>query len=251
MSNRISVKICGFLLGTMACIFCLEGAQAGKWGLGVVAESHQAPLKGADRIDTGVLPFFYYEGDSLTVDFQEISYKLLDLDKFELAALGRIRFQGYDPEDSPELEGMDERDPTFDAGLRLAYGGRWGNVSLSAVTDVTDNHNGQEVTATYGISFQNGRWTIEPSVGLSWQSENLVDYYYGVRSSEARSGRPAYTGHSATNVLAGLNASFKITRHFFTFAGTEYRYLGNSIRTSPVIKKEYEAGGYVGFLYRF
>ena len=251
MNNRNIAEVYRFLLCMMALILVWPDARADEWGVGLVTQSYQATTIGADRVETGVLPFLYYKGNHLAVDFKEISYKLIKYDYFEIAALGQVRFQSYDPDNTSALEGMDERYPAFDAGVRLAYGGQQGAVSLSAVTDVSDHHNGQEIRATYGFTYRKKRWAFEPSLGLSWLSEDLVDYYYGVRSSEALPDRPAYTGNAATNVFTGLTASFKIARNVFAFSGAEYRYLGENIRKSLIIEKDFEVEAFAGLLYRF
>ncbi len=59
--------------------------------------------------------------------------------------------------------------------------------------------------------FNRGQCGILPSVGVVWQSSNMVDYYVGVTPEEARPGRPVFIGHSAVNFRTSLFGFFYFT----------------------------------------
>ena len=59
-----------------------------------------------------------------------------------------------------------------------------------------------------------GRWSINPSVGLSWLSEDAADYYYGVRPSEAMPGLAPYEVDASINTFARIAVSYAIDEHW-------------------------------------
>lgn len=224
--------------------------RAGEWGIGIGIAAHQPPQQGADiEIDGG--PFPFYEGDRLSLSFGSVSYRLIDLKGFQLALEGQARFDGFDPKDNSALAGMQKRNPALDAGFSLATSGRWGAAQLRFLGDVTGTHQGYEIAASYQVPYQSGRWTVVPSIELKWRSADLVDYYYGVRVSEANATRPAYAAGRATNISAGLTAAYKLTQRWQILAGAEYLRLDDSIKSSPIIEKNHEASIFSALIYRF
>ncbi len=225
-------------------------SSAGEWGLGVGVAANQAPQQGADTDIVGG-PFPFYEGERLSVGFGAVSYALVKSDHFRFALEGQVRFDGYDPDESPALAGMEERDPTFDAGFSIATGGPWGVASLKVVGDALGIHKGYEVSASYQYPIQLKRWTVVPSIGVNRRSAKLVDYYYGVRAAEAADDRPTYAGESVVNTSIGFNVTYKITRRWHAVGGAEYVHLGDSINASPIIEKDHEASVFSALVYRF
>jgi outer membrane protein len=170
-------------------------------------------------------------------------------------AIGRWRSDGYDSDDSDELDGMHNRHKTFDVGGEFGVSGDWGSVTTSLVSDVLGVDNGQEVRVVYAKPFQNpfdvNNLKISPSVGLAWQSGNLVDYYYGVRRDEARPGRPAYDPGQAVNWLWGIDANYRLNKDWTLLAGFTYYWLDSDIRHSPIVSRNYAISIIAGAMYRF
>jgi len=251
MPNRVKIvhrAVIGALIATTALTSAL--ARAGEWGVGIGLTAYQPPIEGVDTI-VFPLPFIYYEGERLSLNIGSASYRLINKESFQFAALGQLRLQQYDPDDSDALEGMDKRDISIDVGGSASLVGSWGVASLTAITDASDNHNGQEVSLAYSAPFFGREWLLKPTLGVRWQSDDLVDYYYGVRSSEARPNRPAYQGKSAFSSFAGVEVAYMLTPHWALFGDATYAYLGKDIRDSPIVGQSYEASGSLGFLYEF
>lgn len=223
---------------------------AGEWGLGVGVAAQQPPQEGADR-QVVVLPFPTYEGERLTANFGSIAYALANTGQLRFAVEGQLRFDGYDPDESAALEGLEERDPTLDAGFSITASRDWGIASLKVMTDVLGVHEGYEISASYQYPLEFDRWTIVPGITASWPSDDLVDYYYGVRADEATADRPAYSGGSVMNASASIDATYSLAPRWDVVGGAEYTRLGDEITDSPIIAKDYEAIMYGAIVYRF
>ncbi|MGA2093841.1 MAG: MipA/OmpV family protein [Sedimentisphaerales bacterium] len=172
-----------------------------------------------------------------------------------LDAIAKWRSDGYDSSDSDALRGMHDRHGTVDAGGEFGVAGDWGSVTTSLVTDALDQHDGQEVRITYGKRFSDAfnvkDLKLTPSVGLAWQSNNLVNYYYGVRPGEARPGRPAYRPGEAVNWLAGLDGTYQLNDKWALFAGITIFWLDDEIRNSPIVSRDYAVSFIGGAMYKF
>ena len=63
--------------------------------------------------------------------------------------------------------------------------GEWGMAALRAFHDISSTHHGYELSVDYGFRWVRGRWSIAPTVGVSYKSAALSDYYWGVHADEA------------------------------------------------------------------
>jgi outer membrane protein len=223
---------------------------AGQWQTGLVVESGRSILM--DEEDkTGFVPMVNYVGDRLSMVGGTLSYKLLTSNGLELSVIGQGRDEGFDADDSNAVAGMDQREGGFDAGLNLTVGGLWGAVQVSMLSDITETSEGSELDLRYGYPLQSGLWTLEPAIGATWKSKQLVDYYYGVADSEARLGRSAYQGEAALNTYAEFVVAYKLSRQWMLVGGVEVSQLDDSIKNSPIIDEDYELTSYSAMLYSF
>lgn len=226
------------------------GSNAGEWGLGVGIAAQQPPQEGADN-QVVALPFPSYQGERLSLDFASIAYALAKTDGFQFAIEGQLRFDGYDPDESKALAGLEERDVTLDAGFSVTTGDEWGVASLKVMADVLGVHKGYEISASYQYPMQFDRWTVVPGIKASWPSDELVRYYYGVRLDEATADRPAYSGRSVMNASAAINTAYQLTDSWEIIGGAEYTHLGDGITDSPIIAKDHEVIMYSAIVYHF
>jgi MipA family protein len=227
-----------------------HAATAGEWGIGIAAATQQPPQIGVKRENLAA-PYISYKGERLNIDLASISYSLYDADTFEVAILGQFRFEGYERTDSTALAGMATRDPSIDAGLRLSRSSDWGMLRLELLHDITATHDGFEARASYERHYVFGRWLLAPSVGMNWQDDSLVNYYYGVRSNEARAGRQSYTSRSTTNVFAGFWAGYSLSDNLELSAGIKHVRFGKGITDSPIVARSDQTTVVTALLYKF
>jgi outer membrane protein len=161
------------------------------------------------------------------------------------------RFDGYEEENSAALRGMDDRDMTLDGGVAFALRGEWGVFGASVVTDILGKHDGQEVELSYSKPVRRGKWVISPAAGLRWQSSNLVDYYYGVRTGEVRTGRPAYDANAAVNPFVGLRLLRSLGKRWTLLGAAQYEWFDDEISDSPIVDEDYDISVMAGLLYSF
>ena len=216
-----------------------QGLFTGEWGVGIEIENDAQHYKDFDN-DAYVNLFPQYRGEKLNIDSDSLSYSLLESDKYNFEILAKSLYYGYEAKDSTLLKGMAERDGSIEFGGRASLKTDYGLLSLHALTDVLGNHKGQEVELRFGQPFYTEQWTGQRDVslgligGLRWQSKKMIDYYYGVESSEATATRKEYQGHSAFIPFAGVEVKARFSEHFSFKGGLMYEKLPGTITNSPI-----------------
>jgi outer membrane protein len=211
-----------------------EPGRPGPWQLGVGAIALNQPYAGMDS-EVQAFPVIGYFGERLQVLGPRATYLLAGDGTLSLRAEALVRFSSYEPEDSPVLAGMEEREMTLDAGLTAGAEGKWGTLELGVLTDTLDRHSGQEVRLSYGYDFSGESLTVTPFAGLRWMSGDLSDYYYGVRPEEATAARPAYDLSSTLSPFAGASARYLLTERWSLFGLLVLQRLDDEVEESPIV----------------
>jgi outer membrane protein len=165
-------------------------------------------------------------------------YSVLQSDRFTANAFAQVRFRGLEPDDSPFLAGMEERKKSLDAGVEFIYSGRPLGFRASFLTDTLGRSNGQELSllAVSGIPLGR-RGIILFGIGPRWMSQSRVDYYFGVRDTEATASRPAYTADATWNLDINLSAVINLRSKWSLVALVNREGLGSSITDSPLVER--------------
>lgn len=247
MMNQISKRIVLVVILIMMSPF---PSVAGDWGGGIAVATQTPPLLGAKREYLGA-PYLTFQGEHFKVDLGAISYSFYENSGMDMVILGEFRFDGYEPQDNDELAGLTKRHSSFDVGLGVSHTLDWGLLELVLLGDVMGTHDGLEVRATYTRPYQVGRWLFAPSIGGSWESKALVDYYYGVDEDEIAVGRPIYVGSHAANVFAEFSSVYFLSDKTEVLTGFKYIEFDEGISNSPIVARGNQASFITSFLYKF
>lgn len=215
-------------------------------GAGAVISSK--PYKGVDPKIYPV-PMFGYEGERLYLRGVGGGYRLFRKGGWSLGPVLQPRFDGYESDDSSDLAGMEDRDWTVDGGVGLSWLTDYGLIGLSWVTDLFGKHDGQEVELSYTALFSKGGFDFIPSVGLRYKTDNLVDYYYGVKSDEARAGRPSYEADAATDPFVRVAVRRKLVGKWSLLGAVQYEWFDSEIKDSPIVDQSQDVSFVAGVLY--
>lgn len=155
-----------------------------------------------------------------------------------LGASLRVR-GGYNTADDTILAGMMDRDRSLEAGLSF----RWRSPHLTLATayyqDVSGKTDGDSASLRLSWPLRlNQQWGLTPSLSGEWLSAHVVDYYYGVHTSEATVTRPVYFGQSTTNWRAGMAINYHFAPHWLFISGLSYTKLGSGITESPIVNRD-------------
>ena len=208
-------------------------------GLGILAAPD--PYKGSDT-DFFPIPIVVLRGERVSFVGVRLSVHAWKQGPWSLDAIAQPRFAGFDPDDSPFLEGMEEREFSLDAGLELTWQSPKWAVSVDVLQDLLSRSEGFETSVSLQRRYSVRRWFIVPSVGLGWQSDKLVDYYYGVRRGEVREGRPFFEPGSALVPSVGLDVTYVFRNpRWSARALADIELYPGSVKDSPIIDDGYGA----------
>ena len=182
------------------------------------------------------IPAIGYIGEAFEFYGPFASYKFLNEGPFSARARMAVRFDGYEAEDSAFLDGMDDRDRTIDGGFVVGYQPKdVARFELSYMHDVLSKHKGSETSFQISRQFNRGPFFFVPEVSVHYLSANLIDYYYGVKETEATAERAAFKGRTGLNYRADLNFSTPILFGGFTRIDLGYIWYANEISDSPIV----------------
>ncbi|MFH1599244.1 MAG: MipA/OmpV family protein [Pseudomonadota bacterium] len=221
------------------------------WTLGVLAIERNAPYR---QLDEGLLvvPLVRFEGERFYLRGLRGGVVLAEDGGFAFGAFAQVRGDGYKADDSPFLAGMDDRDFSLDLGLAASWRVKGvGQFEASLATDMLDRSGGQEAAVSWTGLVRAGGWRLLPGVSVAWQSEDMIDYYYGVRPGEALVGRPVYSPGSAIIPEVSLLATHPVGERWEFFARAGHAWLPSEITNSPLVDQDGRLSVIVGLGYTF
>ncbi len=251
--NLLSAMLTAFF--TTAVTFALNTTahaqlQEAQVGVGVAVETSRDLYRGVGS-SYSFWPLVSIESEGFRLFANEASLKLDERDLFDISLIGQYRLDGYDSGDSSFLSGMGNRRGALEFGIGLSSQQWFGELSLSALTDFSSRHKGHEVAVSYGYPLALSGARITPRVSLTWQSGDLVNYYWRVRDSEARAGRPEYVPGSSINLEVAVIYQRQLARHHRFFGKLALLRPGTAIENSPIRDADEPYSLAVGYLYQF
>ncbi|MBT3014166.1 MAG: MipA/OmpV family protein [Candidatus Thiodiazotropha endolucinida] len=268
MTSGRNSRIIKITLSTLAAAVVMSLASqqisAGEWRVGANVAGGKNPFLGEDN-DAILIPMIAYKGErfyanlgnpgisffSGSTNFAGLGYSVIKEDDYNIDLVGRVRAMGLYPDDNDELEGVDDRDPGFDLGITARWQTGFGELNAQLLADVSDTSDGQEVILSYAYPLSYGQWRFRPELGVSWQSSDMTDYYFGVDADEATARRAVYEADAAVTPFAGVEFEYAFDQRIDLIGGVGVGRLGDEISDSPIVDERNLAGGYLGLSYKF
>lgn len=222
-----------------------------QWSLGLGAASTQKAYRDIDRDNTPI-PLLNYENKWVSLSVPKLDVKLYSGQSLSFRLRARYAgSEGYESSDSPYLAGMDQRKGSFWAGGAAIWNNDIANISAELLGDASGNSKGSRFKLQADRRFGVGSFGFTPRLGFEWYDRKFVDYYYGVKASEARVGRSAYQGDSSNGVQAGLRIDYSPASQHTVFLDFSVTQFGGAIKDSPLVEKSSQSTMSIGYLYKF
>ena len=162
------------------------------------------------------------------------------------------RTLGYKASDSHYLNGMNDRDSTLEGGL--AFSAQYKDstyIEIMLLSDLLKKYNSWASQVEIGDRFKAGNFTFYPSVIILYQPRKFVDYYYGVKSSEARRNRPAYSPDGGFEFGVQTYIKYPLTKKLSAFFNMRADRIPNSAYNSPLVNNKFIYSGLASVMYTF
>ena len=262
------------LLLALDATFCLaeeesEEVTESRWRLGAALGYgvRSNPLVQSDDIPIIVDLDIAWFGDSWFFDNGDLGLTVADSDAMTASVVARVnsdrvffgnterRFVAFDLAGGPLAEAVEfkvpDRDYAIELGMEVLTDGPWGALQLSAFHDVSGTHEGFELYANYSYGWRAQRLYIEPSIGVSYKSADLNNYYWGVTDDEASIVVAPYEAEAGFNWHARLMVGYQLTRHWGISLVAEQERINDEAAASPIVKERNVLGYFAGLAYRF
>ena len=162
------------------------------------------------------------------------------------------RTLGYKASDSDYLKGMSDRDSTLEGGL--AFSASYKNstyIEVMLLADVLNKYNSWVSSVEVGDEFKVGNFTFYPSAMVLYQPRKFVDYYYGVKNSEATLLRPAYSPDGGFAFGIQTYIKYPLTKKLSAFFNIRADRIPSSAYNSPLVNNKFIYSGLASLIYTF
>lgn len=189
--------------------------------------------------------------DTVFINALQAGVWLLDSDdkniRFGLAVEPRF---GWEARAGTRVEGMERREFSLEAGPNLQIRTPVGVFNANFYQDITGASNGQTAQLQFVRSLTrmqgHGAFRLNGVVGAQWFAARTNDYYFGVRSGEVTTTRPAYAAGATTNLQLGVNGLYLLGRGSLLF-GVIGNWLGDEAADSPIVETRFQPIAYLGY----
>ncbi len=167
-----------------------------------------------------------------------LGYSLQRTRHFVVNIIAESLFQGFDQSTQnhgSQLTGIKKRKTSLDAGLEVYYSHPYGETRFRALYDVSNTHDGYVVAFDHAYPLFMKRWTIWPSYGVTWLSENTTDYYFGIDENEVKPNRPFYQPSNSFTHKLNLYIAYQYNARLSFIGYGDYILFSGNIKNSPLV----------------
>ena len=170
---------------------------------------------------------------------------------FSLTAQPRV--YGYKPSDSPYLATLKEKKNTLEGGLAFSAIKDDAYIEIMLLTDILDRYQSWLVKTEFGDTYTLGDFSFYPSIILSYQSHDFMNYYYGVQKNETNNALGIYSYNASAGVQVGAQTYIKypLTQELSALVNLRVDILPSSASSSPIIEQNHIYSGLASLIYTF
>jgi len=222
-----------------------------RWSVGAATIVSSSPY--VDRSPRYfAIPIITYQGDNLTVMGPQATYSVYKTGHLNFSLGLKVNFDGYNEDDSDYFDGLKDRKLTLEGGLEVQYNFRpkW-NLKFDAYHDLLGVSNGLRSNLSVSRSFGPYKWKLTPSIGLRFENQNYVDYYFGVDEKDSTADRAEYHPDFSINPYVGCTWMHFWGQNWVSMVNVTGTYLDKEIQDSPLIEDDFSLSIILAFAYRF
>lgn len=136
------------------------------------------------------------------------------------------------------------------AGIEYQFSTAIADFQFQYLSEFTGLHHGDEARLSIAKHWGTGKHHVVGSLGAVWQSEQVVNYYYGLTPPEADARGP-YVADAAITGIARIDWNYELTERWDLRFLASYRQLPDEISASPLINDNKVITVFVGGVYHF
>jgi outer membrane protein len=162
------------------------------------------------------------------------------------------RPNGYSPDDSKALQGLDEKKTSVEGGLAFTVYGGDAYLEAMLITDLLDRYDSYIGKIETGLKYKWLDITFYPSIVFVYESEKFTQYYYGISQEEAqRTSYDIYQPNGGLRVAAQTYINYPIYKQWALFFNLRVDRLTNNAKNSPIVADDFVYSGLASLTYTF
>ncbi len=165
----------------------------------------------------------------------------------------RVRPGNLSLQENPQWSGLTERSAQMEGGLASVLVSPVGLWSARLSTDSSYASNGTELQLNWSTPLVSERWLTMGSLGLTWRSGSLTNYYFGgVSANEAAVARLPYDVGNSWSVVPSVVTSYRLNPQWQVGGVLSYEAFSANVRDNPLIQKagRYDAMIGIGYVWK-
>jgi len=224
------------------------------YALGVSYSSSQSPYVGAENSRIAYPYLTSFRDSTMTDDWLlirdgDLGVRWISKSGWELGVVGRLETLSLGKTESDELLGVADRKATIEMGPTIGWRGWPVHINFKTYAEVTDRHDGNISHLIFSLPLKLDRGFVVPTIELTHQDGDYVDYYYSVSSAEETPTRPAYSGDAATNLAVKLRLGYALSEKWLLSGGIGFENLDSPITNSPIVGRDHIWSANIGLAY--
>ncbi|WP_337879473.1 MipA/OmpV family protein [Rheinheimera sp.] len=140
---------------------------------------------------------------------------------------------------------------SYMGGVSLNWLSDYADLRLSLLKDISGIHHGQERHLTLRKSYQIGAWSWQWRAGLTHKDQKLNNYYYNLRPYELNQTPSGFRLQDSWHYFYGMTLSYQLTPEWAMLAYWQKNVLDDELLRSPLVKRGYYYGRFIGVRYSF
>ena len=162
------------------------------------------------------------------------------------------RPNGYKPSDSSSLQGLDEKQTSFEGGLAYTLYSSGKYLEAMLLTDLLGRYDSYIAKVEIGMKQQVLHASFYPSIIAVYESKKFTDYYYGISAAEAaRTPYSPYNPGGGIRFAAQTYINYPLTKRWSAFFNFRVDRLTNNAKNSPIVSDSFVYSGLASLLYTF
>ncbi|MCH8500719.1 MAG: MipA/OmpV family protein [Aliidiomarina sp.] len=236
-------------------------------------------VRGTDPLSFYVLPDVSYYGERFFFDNGMVGYSLKQGRRHEVSLFTKLNtefsfftdsitgywfgdaysgvssFRNPSPsggweDEPPSVDNIAKRSWAIDAGIRGDYyPADYTHIGVILSQDIRNKHRGQwaSVMVSQGVPTALGNFNFKGE--LTYKSQDLVDYYYGVSSRDNVAPNYYYRGRSVVQPALSVHWQYPLSDRLSIVGSGRYMWLGDGVADSPLITKDTTTTFFLGVSY--
>lgn len=150
---------------------------------------------------------------------------------------------------------VSDRDWAIDAGIQLNWFiNKTTDAKLNILHDINNVYNGfnGQLALTKRVTLVALPSTLMSfSLGANWNSESLVDYYYGISKQRDPKAKVGYQGKQSINPYLRFALKHQLSEHWRVRVQVKRVFLATGTTNSPLVKEDHVNTFFAGVTYDF